>query len=97
MSQNFYGIVRMMNLVIYKKLVILSIVPRHVSKIGTLMLVNPQSVMLRAVLVTFAYGLNSFVRRSVYRWNVVALVAISCATPCHHAGLNGSLAARVLP
>ena len=50
---------------LYKKLVMLFMVPRHVSKIGTLMLVNPQSVMLRAVPVTLEYGLKSLVRRSV--------------------------------
>ena|SRR2546429_6328129 len=47
----------------------LFIVPRQVSKIGTLMLVNPQSVSgpVRAP-VTFVYDLNSLSRRSMYRW-----------------------------
>ena len=43
----------LVELYVYKKLVILFMVPRHVSKIGTLILVRPQSVMLRCAAVTF--------------------------------------------
>ncbi len=49
-----------------RKLVVLADEFKHCSKIGTLMLLKPQSVIFLAAPVTGAYGRNFLVLKSVY-------------------------------
>jgi hypothetical protein len=49
----------------HKKEVVLALLFKQRSKIGTLMLLSPQRVRFRAAPLTGAYGLNFFWRRSV--------------------------------
>jgi hypothetical protein len=73
-----------------RKLVVLAIEFKHVSKIGTLILLNPHNVKFLAAPVTGAYGLNFFVLKSVYVSNIVSLFIICSVTPCHQAAERGA-------
>jgi len=57
-----------------RKLVVLFMLPKHLSKIGTLILLNPQSVKFLCAAVSFTNGLNFFVLRSVYVSNIASFV-----------------------
>ena len=76
---------------IQRKLVVLAIEFKHVSKSGTLILLSPHKVKFLAAPVTGAYGLNFFVLKSVYVSNIVSFVMICSVTPCHHAAESGPL------
>ena len=56
---------------VQRKLVVLAILPKHFSKRGTLILLNPHNVKFFLAPVSSVNGLNFFVLRSVYVSNMV--------------------------
>ena len=74
----------------HKEPIVLAILPKHLSKTGTLILLNPQDVNFLSYEESGIYGQSFIVLKSVYISYIISLPAICSVSLCQKAGVSGA-------